>query len=154
MSVDPLQALLDEQAIVRLLHDYGHHIDYGEKDAWIALFASDARYVLRYRAGLAARSIGTPEAIGGDLVYRGHPALCAFIAAHSHAPERWHKHLVYNWRMDLSGDVARVSSYFTRIDATDAGPRIVAGGHYLDTLERGADDRWRFVERIAQIEMQ
>lgn len=154
MSVDPLQALLYERAIVRLLHDYGHHIDYGEKDAWIALFAADARYVLRYRAGLAPRSIGPPEAIGGDLVYSGHPDLHAFVAAHSHAPERWHKHLVYNWRIDLSGHSASVLSYFTRIDATDAGARIVAAGRYLDRVTRGDDDRWRFAERIAEIEMQ
>ena len=154
VSGSAVQALLDEQAIVRLLHDYGHCIDYGEKAAWIALFASDARYVLRYRAGLIPRSIGTPECVGGDLVYHGEPALAEFIAAHSSAPDRWHKHLVVNWRINLNGDRASVASYFMRVDATDAGTRIVAGGRYRDTVARGIDKRWRFVERIAEIEMQ
>ena len=159
MVSDPgLQALLDERAIIRLLHEYGHTIDYGLKAAWIDLFTPDACYVLRYRAGLVPRSIGTPEQVGGDWVYRGGSALAAFIAAHSHAPDRWHKHLVANWRIDLAGDQvgdrASVASYFTRTDATDAGARIVAAGRYLDTVVRGEDGRWRFAERIAEIEMQ
>lgn len=155
MVNDPaLRTLRDECAVVRLLHDYGHHIDYGMSRAWLDLFMPDARYVLRYRAGLTPRSIATPERIGSDLVYRGHPALTAFVGAHSHAPDRWHKHMIANWRIDVTGERADVSSYFTRIDATDTGARIVAAGRYVDVVVRGDDGRWRFAERVAEIEMQ
>jgi len=149
-----LRSLLDQVALARLLHDYGHHIDYGAKAAWLALFTDDARYVLRYRPGLKLRRIGAPEQVDGDLVYRGMAALSGFIAAHSHAPDRWHKHVVTNWRIDLNGDRAGVTSYFFRIDAAEAGTRIVAGGRYLDRAIRCPDEQWRFAERIAEIEMQ
>lgn len=154
MSAADLQALRDECAIERLLHDYGYHIDYGAKASWLALFAPNARYVLRYRAGLIPRSIGTPEKIGADLMYRGTAALEAFINAHSHAPDRWHKHVLTNWRIDVVGDLANVSSYFLRVDALVQGTRVVAGGRYLDQVIRCRDGRWRFFERIAEIEMQ
>lgn len=153
MSDPAVQALVDERAIVRLLHDYGHHIDYGRDVEWLGLFVPDARYVLRYRAGLVPQSIGAPDQVGDDLVYRG-PELAGFIAAHGHAPDRWHKHVVTNWLIDLDGSRASVASYFLRVDATDGGARIVAGGRYLDNVVRSADGRWRFAERVAEIEIQ
>ena len=154
MTDGSLQALIDERAIVRLLHDYGHHIDYGEGGEWLELFVADARYVLRYRSGLSPRSIGNPEVAGSHLFYQGHAALAAFISAHSHAPDRWHKHVVTNWRIELGCERATVTSYFLRIDATDAGARIVAAGRYLDVVVCDPEGRWRFAERIAEIEMQ
>ena len=129
-----LQVLLDERALERLLHDHGQYIDYGAKARWLALFMPEAGYLLPYWAGLAPRSLGAPEQMGGDLVYSGIAALATFIAAHSQAPDYWHKHVVTIWEIDLDGDRASVTSYFLRVHALDAGTRIVARGRYLDQV--------------------
>lgn len=150
VTLDVIEA---ERAIVRLLHDYGYHIDYGEPDLWLALFAPDARYVLRYRDGLTPRSIGMPAREGSDLVYKG-KALADFIAAHSHAPDKYHKHFVTGWRIDIADAAASSMSYFQRVDASEGGARIVAAGRYRDRFVRSSCGRWLFSERIAEIEIQ
>ena len=151
---DDLRALLDHQAVARVVADYGHCIDYGEADQWLDLFTPDARYVLRYREGLIARSIGRPRREGADLVYAGRDALASFIREHSCAPAAWHKHVVSGLRIDLDGDRASAASGFLRVDQLAAGAGIVAAGRYRDRFERGSDGRWRFAERIAEIEIQ
>lgn len=142
-----------ERRIIRTLHDYGHHIDYGEREEWLALFAPGARYVLRYREGLTPRAIGAPVRQGGDLIYTGE-ALACFIDAHSHAPDKYHKHFVSGWRIDLEGDAATCTSYFQRVDQTGEGGRIVAAGRYRDQFVLSVSGLWQFAERIAEIEIQ
>lgn len=152
-GADP-PARTDEDAIVRLLHDYGHFLDYGHSDEWFALFAPGAVYALAYRDGLVRRAIGCPEVHGSTLVYRD-AALKEFAAAHSRAPGHWHKHFVSGWRVDRDGTSgARCTSYFMRVDAVGNGSRIVACGRYLDRLVRIRTGLWRFAERVAEIEMQ
>lgn len=157
MSTDMLnrlRGLEDESAIVDLLHGYGHALDYGRSDAWLDLFETDALYELRYRDGLVPRAIGTPVAKGNIRTYQGRQALEGFARAHSHAPDRYHKHLATNWRITIEGDAAEVDSYFARIDAVEGGTRIVAAGRYRDRMRRGEDGCWRIAVRIAEIEMQ
>lgn len=148
-----LRRIEDEQAIVRLLHAYGHALDYGDRAGWVALFAAEARYELHYRAGLVPRAIGSPEVIDERRIYRGRHALETFARAHSHVPDRYHKHVVTGWLIERDGDAARVDSYFFRLDAHDPGCGIVAAGRYRDVVQRHGR-HWRFAVRIAEIEMQ
>lgn len=149
-----LRRLEDEGAIVDVLHGYGHALDYGRPDAWLDLFEHDALYELRYRDGLVPRAIGSPVSSGNVRTYRGREALESFARSHSHAPERYHKHLATNWRIAIEGTAAEVDSYFVRIDAVEGGTRIVAAGRYRDKMRLGEDGCWRIVVRIAEIEMQ
>jgi len=53
----------------------------------------------------------------------------------------------------VTGDSATVQSYFMRVEPRDGGPtQIVASGRYIDRLIRCDDGRWRFVERVAEID--
>lgn len=150
-----LRRLIDERAIVDILHRYGHALDYGEPDVWLDLFEADAVYELHYREGLAPRAIGNAEVAGNVRRYQGSRALEDFARAHSSAPDRYHKHLTTSWQIALAGRSAHVDSYFTRLDAIEGGGiRIVAAGRYRDQMRRGEDKRWRFTRRVAEIEMQ
>ena len=53
----------------------------------------------------------------------------------------------------VTGDEASVVSYFLRVEPRDAAStQIVASGRYLDRLVRCDDGRWRFMERVAEID--
>jgi hypothetical protein len=147
-----LAALEAERAVLANLYQYGHSIDYGLRDRWLDCFTEDAVYDLRYRAGLELRSRrgGTPTDHG--VVYRGQVELAVFIAGHTHAPDRWHKHMLMEPVVTLTDGRARCRSYFARLDERPDGPYIRAFGRYLDQLVECPDGRWRFEERIAQIE--
>lgn len=149
-----LGRIQDELAITRLLHAYGHALDYGDSAGWLALFEREAVLELRYRAGLEPRMIGTPEALPDGARYCGATALRSFAQSHSHAPDAYHKHLCTNALIAVDGDTASVESYFVRLDGADPGIRIVAAGRYRDQLRRQRDGRWCFVHRVAEIEQQ
>lgn len=149
---DRLKALEDERAIRRTLDDYGRAIDYGDDAAWLALFAQDATLELRYRPGLQPSSYGAPEEKDGRIIYAGRDQLATFIAAHSSAPECYHKHVVTNIRIEVTGDTANCESYFLRIDESKSTPIVVAAGRYVDHLIRAENGQWQFALRIAEIE--
>lgn len=53
----------------------------------------------------------------------------------------------------MNGDDASVQSYFLRVEPQDSGPtRIVASGRYVDGLVRCDDGRFRFTQRVAEID--
>jgi ketosteroid isomerase-like protein len=147
-----LRAIEDERSILRLLHDYGRAIDYGDSATWLDLFTSDARFELSYRPGLEPTRYGEPGGSGQSLVYAGTAMLATFIHAHTHAPGRYHKHVVTGACIEIDGDAARCESYFLRVDERDKHPVIVAAGRYLDRFIRSSDGRWRFTHRRAEIE--
>lgn len=130
-----LRLLEDEQAILDTLHAYGHGLDYGLEDRWMDCWAADAVLVWPDRPTM-----------------RGHAALRAAFRAHTHAPDAWHKHFVVAPRIQVSGDGASVQSMFARLDRYPTGPAVRSFGRYLDRLQRCADGRWRFTERIAERE--
>jgi hypothetical protein len=69
------------------------------------------------------------------------------------APALYAKHIVVDPRIVVSGDEASVHSYFLRVEPCDEGAtRIVASGRYVDHMVRCTDGRWRFRERIAEID--
>ncbi|MES2169519.1 MAG: nuclear transport factor 2 family protein, partial [Actinomycetota bacterium] len=76
-----VSALEDERSILRLLHRYGHSIDYGLADAWLDCFTADGIFEV-----LRANPAGA--------TYSGRDELRGFISQHSHAPDKWHKHVI------------------------------------------------------------
>lgn len=147
-----MEKLERERALLRLLNDYGRAIDYGDQPGWLDLFAEDAMLEIRYREGLVPPTYGGPDVSGASLVYVGHAQLATFIAAHSHAPASYHKHIITGTRLDVAGDGATAESYFLRVDERGGSPVIVASGRYIDRFSRSADARWRFAARLAEVE--
>ena len=134
--------LMAERAVLSTLYRYGHSIDYGLEEDWLDCFAADGTFDVRYRLGAEP-----------SRRYQGGHELAGFIASHSRAPHCWHKHLLFEPLVTVEGDRATARSYFTRLDAgNDGTPFVRAFGRYLDELVRGSDGRWRFVERVAEVE--
>ncbi|MGD9998783.1 MAG: nuclear transport factor 2 family protein [Acidimicrobiia bacterium] len=137
-----IRLLLDEREILRTLYQYGHSIDYKLEQDYLDCYTADGVFDVRRRAGPVQ---GHREA--------GQAQLATYIAGHGGAPERWHKHMLMEPVITIDGDSARARSYWMRIDAAEDGtPYIMGFGRYLDTLTREADGRWRFVERVAEVE--
>ena len=129
-----LRLLEDERAIVDTLYAYGHAIDYGLRDEWLDCWTETA--VLHW-----------PHES-----YTGREEIARAFDGHSHAPERYHKHVLVEPRIRVDGDRATAESYFTRFDATVDGPLVRSFGRYRDLLVRCDDGRWRFQERRAERE--
>jgi alpha-D-ribose 1-methylphosphonate 5-triphosphate diphosphatase PhnM len=132
---------------VDTLARYGHAIDYGLEAVWLDCFTDDGAFDVRARnsAEMTRR-------------FEGRSQLAGFVAQHTRAPDAYHKHLMVEPRVTVDGDEATAESYFVRVDADMAASgapgatRIVAIGRYRDRLTRGPDGRWRFRERIAEVE--
>lgn len=137
-----VQALEDREAIVATLMQYGHALDYGDREKLIDCFTDDAVRETRRPDGSVNRWVG----IKGTR---------DFANRHSHAPEIFHKHLVLNSLVELHGDTADVVSYMFRFDPGDGKPSFVWGmGRYLDQMRREPDGRWRIMRRVSEIEDQ
>ena len=137
-----LALLVEERAVLRTLYSYGHSIDYGLEEEWLDCFTADAVFDVRHRVG------DRPSRR-----HEGREALARFVAQHTRAPDRWHKHLLIEPVVTIDGDRATVRSYFTRLDATaDGAPVVHAFGRYFDELIKEPDGKWRFTERVAEIE--
>jgi 3-phenylpropionate/cinnamic acid dioxygenase small subunit len=153
---DRLARLEAERAILDVIHRYGHMIDYGDRAGWLDLFGAHAVLDVRLprENAPAWRMHGDGEAHADGVRYAGRAALESFIATHSSAPAAWHKHFVVDARISLTDDggTATAASYFARIDARDGVRTITALGRYRDRLVRCEDERWRFVERVAEVE--
>ena len=137
-----LEVLEAEREIVRAMHRYAHSIDYGDEQAWLDCFTEDGVFDIRSRHAhqLKRRISGREE-------------LKTFIAGHTRAPEIWHKHLLVEPIVDLtSSSTATCHSYLAVVMDHEDLPTLRVFGRYRDTLERGEDGRWRFRERIAEIE--
>jgi hypothetical protein len=148
MSTDALserlQALEDERAILQTLHQYGHSMDYGPDADFVDCFTPEDVWDVRMRTSSA-----------GSFLCRGHGEIEASLAGQAamRAPALYAKHLVMDPRIVVTGDEASVLSYFLRVEPRDGAPtQIVASGRYLDRLLRCDDARWRFVERVAEID--
>ena len=129
-----LRALEDERGILDTLHAYAHSLDYGLRELWLDCWTEDA--VLHWP----------------HTSFEGHAGIGGAFDAHSHAPEKFHKHFLVEPRVKVDGDRATVESYFARLDNAPDGPFLRSFGRYLDVLVRGGDGRWRFQERRAERE--
>lgn len=135
-----LQVLEDRAAILDTLQEYGHALDYGDVERLMNCFTDDAVRETRRPDGTVNRwsgSAGTRE----------------FATTHTHAPHKYHKHLVLNSVIELLGDTAQVRSYMFRFDASAGEKSHVWGmGRYHDTMRRDADGQWRIQRRVTWIE--
>ncbi|WP_077000932.1 nuclear transport factor 2 family protein [Variovorax sp. KK3] len=138
-----VQALEDRNAILDTLMQYGHALDYGDVERLMDCFTEDAVRETRRPDGTVNR-------------WQGVAGTREFATTHTHAPDKYHKHLVLNSAVDLHGDTADVVSYMFRFDAdeaADGGKSFVWGmGRYVDTMQRGPDGRWRIRLRVTFIE--
>jgi len=151
-----VRRLEEERSVLQTLHRYGHSIDYGLESAWLDCFTEDGAFDLHIaRDGEAIGRLmgyGTPHAKGTRI--DGREALRTFIERHTRAPTTWHKHLLIEPIITLAddGERASVQSYFVMLDEHQDTRSMRAFGRYLDDMRRCPDGRWRFRERIAEIE--
>jgi ketosteroid isomerase-like protein len=136
-----LRLLEEEREILRLLYTYGQAIDYGDEERWLDCFTEDGAFLIESRL---------PDQLKRNTV--GREALRAFIAGHTRAPERWHKHFVVEPLIEIDGDTATCTSYLFVLMDHEERPTLRVMGRYLDTLVKEADGRWRFKQRIGSIE--
>jgi hypothetical protein len=139
-----LQALEDERAILETLYQYGHSMDYGPDADFIDCFVPAGIWDVRMR--------NAPDAA---FQCRGHTEIATSLSQQTavRAPALFAKHFVMDPRIAVTRDEASVLSYFLRVEPRADGPsQIVASGRYVDRLVRCDDGRWRFTERIAEID--
>ena len=136
---DRLLALEDHHAIVRVLHEYAHGLDYGPLEAFLDVFERDGRW-MRVDGRLPERS------------FEGHSGLEQMWTVHSHAPEYFHKHAVLNPVVEVTGDEAKARSYLIFVCDHPDGPYVRAFSRCTDRLARNSDGKWRIVERRAELE--
>lgn len=136
-----LAALEAERAILRTLYAYGHSIDAGDEARWVDCFTAD---------GVFAAWVTSPD----DPWFRvaGRAELEAFIAEHTRPPDPAHKHLVIEPLIDVDGSNAICISYFAVLMHHDDAPLLRVFGRYHDQLAAEEDGRWRFRERVAEIQ--
>jgi hypothetical protein len=138
---EELRTLLEERAILRMLHTYAHAMDYGDEAAWVDCFEPDAVF-------------DVVEVVGGRRVHRedGHGDLARYVAGYP-KPPHFRKHIVVDPLIHLRGDEADVEAYWLLLQRDDeAGTPIVAAfGHYRDHLVK-RDGRWRIAVRLADVE--
>lgn len=133
-------ALEDERAVVATLHRFTHYIDYGREQEFVELFTVDGVFEVRHRQGNATARRA------------GHAELTRYMAGHTRAPQRFHKHLLLQPVVALEGALARVESYFAVLEEREGGPYVKTYGRYLDTLVKDGGG-WRFKERIAEVDV-
>jgi hypothetical protein len=138
-----------ERAILSTLNAYGHAIDYGLKARWLDCFTEDAVYKVQAFGVTLSEALVTQPLMG----MKGQDVLSQYIAKHTKSPELWHKHFLVEpiivWEND---NTVSVESYFARLDEDQNGPYILAFGRYRDKMVKEQDGKWRFKERICEIE--
>jgi hypothetical protein len=151
--------LLEDERDIRLtLERYGFSLDYGREADWVDCFTPDGVYDFHYRETGRAQEIATAfpmaEIHDKGVRFRGKDVLTKFASLHTRAPEYLHKHVVFDIVITRGGDPdrANVVSYYMRLDDIDNQRVVTAFGRYFDKMLRGADGRWRFIERLVELE--
>ncbi len=128
----PIDHLLAERAIERMIIDYAAHNDAGE---WAALTDFYVEH------GRMSRPTAPDDFIEGR---------AAILAAFLSRPARKSRHIVANIRVDVAddGQSATASSQILLFLEAGAAPLV---GSYADRLIL-TDDGWRFVERRGSLD--
>ncbi len=134
-----VERLESEQAVVRALRRYCQAIDYGLEDEMADCFTTGGRFVIE---------------VGGAVVLtlEDRSEIREWVRGHSRAPELWHKHLSLEPIIDIDGDRATSTSYIVLLLDSGGRPTVKSFGRYVDSLVLEQDGRWRFTERIAEVE--
>jgi ketosteroid isomerase-like protein len=136
---DALRELQDERAIVRALYQYAHGLDYGPEQAFVDVFSPDGSWQ-RVEGRRPARS------------FQGEVGIRQMYRDHVHAPEYFHKHVVANPYVELTGDEAVARSYLILIAEHPEGPYVRAFSRCTDQFVRSPDGAWRIRSREAELE--
>jgi ketosteroid isomerase-like protein len=136
-----LTALETRESVTATIRAYSKSIDLGDHDAWLDCFTEDGAF--ETRSVLAAYPAAR---------FEGRAALREFIEGHSRPPAVHHKHLYALPDIQIEGDEASASGYFVHLLDRAGRPAMVSYGRYLDRLARGRDGRWRFRERLVEIQ--
>jgi hypothetical protein len=131
----------DKDAITENLIAYAHSIDYGDEKRWVDCFTADGVFLVH----------GQPPDPFARRV-EGHRELATFIAQHTRGPDYWHKHVVVDPLVTIDGDGAACDSYLIALVEFEGEPTLRLFGRYRDRLVKQPDGRWRFQERIAEVE--
>ena len=134
-----VQLLEDERNILQTLHRYCHAIEIGLEEEWVGCFTEDGRLLIHWRDQTSAPIVG-------------HKELAKFIANHSRAPSRYHKHIYAVPLMTIDGNSANVTGYVVRIDEDEGEPTIWSFGRYHDQMVKTSAGQWRIHERRLEIE--
>jgi hypothetical protein len=134
--------LESERDIQRLMVKYATSLDYGDNDAWAQCFTPDGVFDVRRRGEPMFSHVGTE-------------ALAAFASTHTSAPAVYHKHFLSIPSVDIDGDSAHATTYFTMLHEglvePKNGPVVLVFGRYIDDLVRSAGE-WRFSTRVVDME--
>lgn len=131
-----LRLLEDERSIACTMSTYAHTLDYGLEDAFVDCWTEDA----------------TLHWWGERAPFVGRPAIREAFRQHTHAPEAYHKHVVFQARIAVTEDTAVATSYFIRVDRYEGDPEIRNFGRYWDAFIRCEDGNWRFSARRVELE--
>jgi len=130
-----LRRLEDEQAIGRLLVDYGRTLDARDFAAYAALFAQDGEWQ------------GTLGSYHGPAAIRAAMEKI-FSAAAADIPKGQNFHVMTNFGIQVQGDRATASSKFLFVQLRKGKPEATVAGRYEDELVREGG-AWRFLRRRA-----
>lgn len=139
-----IQLLDDQHRILDTLYRYAHTIDYQLEDEWVDCFTEDATWQT-HRGPLVANGASEEQ-------IRGRAALQRLFGGFSRPPQWWNKHILVQPRISVDGDRSVVHSYFMVLTAHQTGSFVRVFGRYRDRLARCPDGRWRFEERVCEID--
>jgi uncharacterized protein (TIGR02246 family) len=130
-----IQLVEDQQAIQRLLLDYGRTLDARDFAAYAALFAADGQW---------KGALGT---------YKGPREIQAamekiFTDAAADIPKGRNFHVMSNFFIDVQGDRATARSNFIFYKLDGSKPVAEVAGRYEDVLVR-VGGAWKFLQRTA-----
>jgi 3-phenylpropionate/cinnamic acid dioxygenase small subunit len=138
-----IDRLESESALMKVLFRLAITLDYGDLETWADCFADDGVFEM-VEVTETERSVRAR--------HQGRDVIKAAVAGHTHAPEYFHKHLVGDPLIEVTGETASSTAYLTRVDKGEQGPFLWSFGRYLDTFVRGEDGVWRVTRRTIEVE--
>jgi len=143
----------DRWSILDTLYAYCHALDYGDLALGLSCFTEDGTIEFRLLQDQSgARAVDGSSRVGPK--YETSDGIATFLAGHSSAPAKYHKHFVLNTRIAFLSDHQATSvSYMLRCDdLAETSMEVYAFGRYHDQLIRGPDRSWRIAHRIIEVE--
>lgn len=135
-----LEALEDERAILRLMYQYAHTLDYGLDEEWTALFTEDGVLEVTRRQ--------TSEQVKPHR-HEGRAALRAWVASHTAmaaTPVMYAKHFMTAPLIEVKGNTATSVAYAAGIHEYPGGPIVNNFGRNVDRFVK-RKGRWLFQQR-------
>ncbi len=131
-----LQYLMDEQAIIRALHEYAHSFDYGPEERFRDCFTETCTTEKRWRGEFESRNLSQRR-----------------DSSRPWTPTKNAKHVVsVPMVKSIEGDTASTEAYWTYFVEGGDNPHLQSFGRYIDKFKKGSDGRWRIHERIIDVE--